>query len=95
MLDAKLTNNFEQDFEDSGKMATIDNMLDVTANIFNDLYPLNQRRSKLFAMRQEKEEWTSWSAQFADAWEEAGEMSSATGATVATLSATARLIDQK
>ena len=26
----------------------------------------------MFAMRQEKEEWTSWSAQFADAWEEAG-----------------------
>ena len=60
MLDAKLTKTFEQDFED------------VTAKIFDDLYPLNARRSKLFAMRQEKDEWTGWSAQYADAWDEAG-----------------------
>ena len=47
-------------------------MLDVARKIFDELYPLNTRWSKLFDMRQPKAEWIGWSDQYANAWEEAG-----------------------
>ena len=75
MLDSELKKIFKQDWDDSGKVAMLDNMLEVTQKIFDALFPINIHWVKLFDMRQVKKEWTGWSADYGDVWEE-GQMSS-------------------
>ena len=53
-LDPKM---FTVDFEETGKPATLANMLETTHKIFDERYPINARRARLFQFRQDRSEW--------------------------------------
>ena len=65
--------NFEQELEVRGVDSNLKNMLDIIQSIFDQLHPVNQRRAKLFDMRQGlKADWGTWIASAYEAWREAG-----------------------
>ena len=68
-----MVKNFEQELDERGVDSNLKNMLDVVQSIFDQLHPINQRRAKLFDMRQGMRiDWGTWAASAYDAWREAG-----------------------
>ena len=62
-LDSEMVINFEQELEVRGVESNLKNMLDIIQSIFDQLHPVNQRRAKLFDMRQGLQaDWGTWIA---------------------------------